>query len=60
MTFDDLMKVKRGNSYNIQTQGLIYPYFILNLSKFGIFVTMYDHFMIFFFISYVLNFDDLA
>ena len=60
MTFDDPMKVKRGYFYNISTKGLIYPYFILNLSKVGIFVTMSDHFMIFFFISYVLNFDDLA
>ena len=43
MAYDDLMKVKSGHSHNIRTLVLISSYFIFTLSKFDIFVTIYNH-----------------
>ena len=50
MAYDDPLKVKSGHSHNIRTSVLIRSYFIFTPSKFDIFVTIYDHSMIFFFI----------
>ena len=60
MTYDDLMKVKRGHSHNMFTPGLIRSYFIFDLSMSVTFVTIYDQSKFFFFIFYVATFDDLA
>ena len=60
MTYDDLIKVKRGHSHDIYTSELIRSYFIFNLSKFDVFVTIYEHSKIFSLFFYVVTFDDLA